>query len=207
MNKKSDKNSMKLFTPSSYFKEDGNLDWPNIIRKMVVLIAFFILFFLLLFAFLRPQMLAIASWVTQTLGYPGIFLYTFLVDMLIVPLTVDVIFPFAGNYQTIPFLLTLSIASSLGGLGGYMIGRLLGHLKIVKVLTSRFTKDAEQLIEKYGVWAVVIAGLTPIPFSTVCWMSGMFKVRFSYMALATLSRFPRMALYYIAVQAGLMIFL
>ncbi len=198
---------MKFFISSSYFKEDGNLDRHNIVRKMIVLIAFFILFFLLLFAFLRPQMLAIAVWVTQTLGYVGIFLYAFFVDMLIVPLTVDVIFPFANNYQTIPFLLTLSIASSLGGMGGYMIGRLLGHLKIVKVLTSHFTNDAEKLINKYGVWAVVIAGITPIPFSTVCWISGMFKVRFSHMALATLSRFPRMVLYYAAVQAGLMIFL
>ncbi len=207
MDKKNNNNTMKLFTPSSYFNDDGSLNWSTIIKKMILLIVFFILFFLLLFAFLRPQMLSIASWVTETLGYLGIFLYALFVDMLIVPLTVDVVFPFASNYQTIPFLLTLSLGSSLGGIGGYMIGRLLGHLKIVKVLTSRFSKDAEQLIKKYGVWAVVIAGLTPIPFSTVCWISGMFKVHFSYMALATLSRVPRMVLYYMAVQAGLMIFI
>ena len=198
---------MKLFTPTSFFKDDGKLDWHNIVRNMIALMAFFILFFLLLFAFLRPQMQAIALWVTQTFGYVGVFLYTFVVDMLIVPLTVDVIFPFAHNYSIVPFLLTLSVASSLGGLGGYWIGRLLGHLTIVKVLTSRFTHDAERLIEKYGVWAIVIAGLTPIPFSTVCWISGMLKVQFFHVALATLSRFPRMIIYYLAVQAGLMVFL
>jgi len=178
-----------------------------IIKKAIILIAFFIVFFLLLFAFLRPQMQSIALWVTQTLGYMGIFLYAFFVDMFIVPLTVDIIFPFAHNFDTIPFLLMLSLGSSIGGLGGYMIGLSIGHLSFIKMITSGFTKDGEQLLRKYGGWAVVIAGLTPIPFSTVCWMSGMVKVPFVHVALATLSRFPRMVIYYAAVQAGLMIFL
>jgi membrane protein YqaA with SNARE-associated domain len=127
--------------------------------------------------------------------------------MFIVPLTVDVIFPFSSNFNVIPFLLFLSIGSSIGGLGGWMIGRLLGHLSLIKKITSGFTTDGEQLLKKYGGWAVVIAGLTPIPFSTVCWMSGMVRVPFSHVVLATLSRFPRMIIYYLAVQAGLMIIL
>ena len=207
MKEKDDKHAMKFLISSSYFKADGNLDWNNIVKKAIVLIAFFIIFFLLLFAFLRPQMQSIALWVTQNLGYLGIFLYALFVDMFIVPLTVDVIFPFSSNFNVIPFLLFLSIGSSIGGLGGWMIGRLLGHLSFIKKITSGFTTDGEQLLKKYGGWAVVIAGLTPIPFSTVCWMSGMVRVPFSHVVLATLSRFPRMIIYYLAVQGGLMIIL
>ncbi len=52
MKEKDDKHAMKFLISSSYFKADGNLDWNNIVKKAIVLIAFFYLFsFLLLFAF------------------------------------------------------------------------------------------------------------------------------------------------------------
>ncbi|NCB00547.1 MAG: DedA family protein [Spirochaetia bacterium] len=202
-----DKNSLKKFTTSSYFKLDGSIDWKNIVKKAIVLISVFLLFFILLFFFLKPQMQFLAMWITETLGYQGVFLYTLIVDMFILPLTVDLIFPFVTHYNTVEVLFVISIASAIGGMGGYLIGRLLGHLKIIRIFTSGFTHDGEHLIRKYGVWAVVIAAITPIPFSTICWMSGMVKVPFWYVALATLARFPRMILYYAAVQAGLMIIL
>ncbi len=198
---------LEAITSSSYFKLDGTLDWTHLVKKAVIFISFFIIVFIILFVFLKPQMQTVAKWVTETLGYSGVFLYTFIVDMFIVPLTVDIIFPFVSHYNTVPLLLTLSIASSLGGIGGYLIGRLLGHISIIKAFTSGFTQDGESLIKKYGVWAVVIAAITPIPFSTICWMSGMVKVPFLYVALASLARFPRMIIYYAAVKAGLMIFL
>jgi membrane protein YqaA with SNARE-associated domain len=203
--KKGNENNQPL-RKSSYFNERGDLDWSVVIRKSLIFISFFVVAFLVIFAFMRPQMEYIARFVTETLRYPGLFLFTLVVDMFIVPLTVDIIFPFALHYNPVSFLAVVSIASALGGLGGYWIGRLLGHLPIIKTITSSFSQDGEQLIEKYGVWAIVIAGITPIPFSTVCWISGMLHVKFSKVALASLSRIPRMIIYYYALKGGLTLF-
>ena len=94
----------------------------------------------------------------------------------------------------------------LGGIGGYWIGRLLGHLKIVQQVTGGFSKDGRRLISRYGEWGIVLAALTPIPFSTVCWISGMVKVRFLYVVFATFARIPRMIIYYLALMAGFTLF-
>jgi membrane protein YqaA with SNARE-associated domain len=123
--------------------------------------------------------------------------------MFIVPMSVDILFPFVMEWPAVPLLLTMSIASSVGGIGGYWIGRLLGHLRIVKMFTSRFSVDGERLVNRYGIWAVVLAGLTPIPFSTVCWIAGMVHVNPHLLILATLSRFPRMVIYYAVIRGGL----
>ncbi len=196
----------KQFFQGSYFNKNGELDWSVIVRKSIIFISIFVLIFLVVFAFLRPQVEGIAKFVTQSMGYPGLFLFTLWVDMFIVPLSVDIIFPFSMHYNPVTFLTIISLASALGGLGGYWIGRLLGHLKIIKRITSNFSQDGAQLIRTYGVWAIVIAGLTPIPFSTVCWLSGMVEVKFFKVVLASLSRIPRMIIYYYALKGGLTLF-
>ncbi len=190
----------------SYFNHKGDLDWTVLLRKALLLILFFILIFTLLFAFLKPQTEAIAQYVTDHTGPLGLFLFAFFTDMLIVPLTVDVIFPFAVEYSPVVFLSLISAGSMLGGIGGFWIGRLLGHLKIVQQVTDGFSREGRQLISRYGEWGIVLAALTPIPFSTVCWISGMVKVRFLYVVFATFARVPRMILYYLALMAGFSLF-
>ncbi|MDC7245037.1 MAG: VTT domain-containing protein [Sphaerochaetaceae bacterium] len=196
-------NRKKLVFKKSYFTEEGELDWSVIVRRTVVFLSIFVALFLTVFAFLRPQMESIARTVTVDLGYPGLFLFTLFVDMFIVPFSVDVVFPFAFEFDPVIFLAVISFASAIAGIGGYWIGRLLGHLSIVRTITGGFSEDGERLIKKYGTWAIVIAGLTPIPFSTVCWISGMVHVDFSKVPLACLSRIPRMILYYYALKGGL----
>ena len=87
-------------------------------------------------------------------------------------------------------------------IGGYWSGRLLGHLRFIRMVTVNFSEDGERLINRYGAWAVVLAGLTPIPFSTVCWMAGALKMHWGTMLLAALSRAPRMVIYYLIFKGG-----
>ncbi len=199
------KRKVHLFK-ESYFTLDGNLDWKVVLRKGLVFILLFIALFTILFMFLEPQTEAIAQYVSDHSGAPGLFLFAFLVDMLIVPLTVDMIFPFAVEYSPLVFLTLISAGSMLGGIGGYWIGRLLGHLKIVQQITGGFSEEGRQLISRYGEWGIVLAAFTPIPFSTVCWISGMVKVRFLYVVFATFARIPRMILYYFMLMAGFTLF-
>ncbi len=190
----------------SYFTHEGHLDWKVVVRKALIFLIFFALIIYIMLTFLKPQTDTIAHYVSEYTGPVGLFLFAFLTDMLIVPLTVDVIFPFERNLSPVIFLALISAGSMLGGIGGYWIGRLLGHLKIVQQVTEGFSREGRHLINRYGEWGIVLAALTPIPFSTVCWISGMVKVRFLYVVFATFARIPRMIIYYYAVVAGFSLF-
>ena len=99
-------------------------------------------------------------------------------------------------------LALICIASVLGGLGGYYIGHKLKKRKWVIRLTSGFREKAEDLFHRYGRWAVVLAALTPIPFSTICWTAGIFNMKFEKFWPTTLFRIPRMILWYYLILLG-----
>jgi membrane protein YqaA with SNARE-associated domain len=50
---------------------------------------------------------------------------------------------------------------------------------------------------------VALAGFTPLPFSTICWIAGLLEVRSKVVLLAVLSRIPRIILYYYMIQGGI----
>lgn len=200
--KEANSNRMHVFN-TSWFTPEGRLDWRQLVWKTALLIAFFLVVYGIALYFVKDRYHEIGAWVVENLGFAGVALFVFLTDLFIVPLSADILFPFVLEWEPVPLLVTMSLASAAGGIGGYWIGRLLGHLRIIKRITSRFSEDVERLIKKYGAWAVVIAGITPIPFSSVCWMTGMLRVNPYMASLATLSRFPRMFLYYVAFRGGL----
>lgn len=193
---------MHLFN-TSLFDMQGKLDWRKILGKTVLLMAFFLVVYAIGLYFTRDVYQEIGAWVASVPGYPGVGLFVFIVDMLIVPMTVDLLFPFVLDWNPVALILTFGFASALGGYCGYWIGRLLGKWKFLRQFTDAFSKDGERMINLYGVWAVVIAGLTPIPYSTVCWLTGMLRVKHWEVALASLSRIPRMAIYFLIFKGGL----
>ncbi len=193
---------MHLFN-TSIFNKHGNLDWNQVIGKTILLIGFFLIVYSIGLFFVRDSYKLIGDWVISNLGYTGIALFVFLTDMLIVPMSLDILYPFVLRWDPVKLILTMSVASVLGGYAGYWIGRLLGRLPFIKRFTDNFSVDGSKLIHTYGVWAVVIAGFTPIPFSTICWMTGMLKVTHWQVALAALSRFPRIIVYYLIFRGGL----
>jgi len=203
--KKGHRNSRKLnfFASIVQFNDEGDLQWGHLIQKTIALIALFVLLYSIALYFIKDRYHDIGAWVTQQMGLVGVALFTFFVDLFIAPVSVDIIFPFTFNWSPVPLLLVMSLASMLGGIGGYWIGRSLGHLKLIKRFTANFSVNGGRLINRYGPWAVVIAGITPIPFSTVCWLTGMLHVKFYPFALATITRIPRMIIYYLIIKGGL----
>lgn len=140
----------------------------------------------------------------EKFGLLGLFIDVYLVDALIVPLTPDVFLLILVSNETnqIFGLILICIASVLGGISGYGIGKYLHKLRIVQRLTSKYEQRGEKLFQRYGTWAVAIAAFTPIPFSTICWLAGIFKMDFKPFVLATFFRIPRMVIYYLMILLG-----
>lgn len=160
----------------------------------------------LLYLFFGDSLRTAGSWLGEHLGLWGVGIYCLLVDMFIVPTTVDVIFPFTLVWNPVPLLLVMSAASALGGYGGYWIARSFNHWRIVNRVTSRYRSKWEHILQHYGAWGIALAGFTPIPFSTISWTAGLLKVPWGWAAIACLSRFPRMLVYYLLIRAGISLF-
>jgi len=191
------------FSNDKLIKEDGTVNWKNLTIEMVLfLIIFFILYIIVLkllksFDFTKN----IENFVLH-FGLWGVSLLTLFIDTFIVPFSMDIVFPFVQKWNIPVLIICLSISSTIAGCLGYWIGRLLGKLKIIQLLTENFSEKGKRLIQHYGAWAVVIAAITPIPFSTVCWLSGMVEVKFSRVALASCTRIFRVALYFLIIRGS-----
>ncbi len=181
--------------------DDGKPNWKTLIFKAILFILFIFIIYFLLHYFFKPYM---DSFVKKVSDSKPIFviLFIWIVDTFIVPASVDVLFPLL-NWPWYKITFIFGLTSAFAGVCGYFLGDAIGHLKFMKRIMSSFSKEGTLLINRYGAWAVVAAALTPIPFSTVVWLSGILKVPFRKVVIACFARIPRMALYFLILNKGL----
>lgn len=92
------------------------------------------------------------------------------------------------------FILALicSAGSLLGGMFGYLIGWLGGRPLLHRVFAERKIAVVKQAYEKYEIWAIAIAGFTPIPYKVFTLSAGTFGIPFRpFVAVSAVSRSAR----------------
>ena len=134
--------------------------------------------------------------VEEKFGILGIFLYVYIVDTLILPLSPDFVFPIAVGMNPFVMIPIIGGASALGGMTSYSIGRLLYKIPAIKKLTGKAYMKWGGYIQHYGVLFVMLAGILPLPFSTICVAAGAVQMDVRKVALACLTRFIRAAIYF-----------
>ncbi len=141
----------------------------------------------------------LAAWGTalvEQYGYTGIFLLTF-TESFIQPIIPD---PFIVGATSLGLdtdltVLTICIATVLGALVGYWLGKVLGKPVFIKIFGKKAFKLGKKFFKKYGLWSVVIAGFTPIPFKVMTWLAGIYNLPFYKFILASIvGRVPRFVL-------------
>lgn len=177
--------------------------WRLAVRSVVVLLFFLVASVWLIRLDLHLDQRAGA--LARRGGLPGVFVFVLVVDTFTVPASLDLLFPVTREWTPAPLLVVMSVASVLGGIQGYWIGRLLYHLPFVRRTVAGYYRRGVHIIERYGYWGVVLAALTPLPFSTVSWIAGMVRLPFQRYVLAALWRIPRVAGYWFLLQAGLLL--
>ena len=60
----------------------------------------------------------------------------------------------------------------------------------------------DPLFAKYGYYAVAIGAMSPIPFSLLCYVAGLYKVPYRIYALLVLMRVPRLLVFYALIRLG-----
>ncbi|MFW3146130.1 MAG: YqaA family protein [Thermoplasmatota archaeon] len=198
---------------------DGNIGWREMELtekelKDVDLKRNFIRLFLAFFAILLFMLLVQwimgdhiedwGAWMIDKFSYPGMFAAVLAMDTLLSPVPPDVVIfiSIAGNVSPLWTLVTVSVASIMGGTCGYLIGRFLGNREFVKKRIKPHEKRAHYLLDRYGIWAVIVAALSPIPFSAVCWVAGILKMRYLHFLSGALWRVVHFLMWYLIILAG-----
>lgn len=70
-----------------------------------------------------------------------------------------------------------TLGSVLGGLFGYILGFRLGRPLLIRFVNAAHLKRVEGFYCRYGDWATVVGGLTPIPYKIFAIAAGAFRTR------------------------------
>ncbi len=127
-------------------------------------------------------------------------------DLLLLPMML------AQRQRAFFLALVCTIASVLGGILGYAIGALLfqsvGHWLIGAYGLSGSFEEFHDWYARYGIWVILIKGLTPIPYKLVTIASGFAAYNFPlFILLSAITRgarfgFEAVAIYYFGEPAG-----
>ncbi|WP_371371172.1 YqaA family protein [Sporomusa aerivorans] len=100
-------------------------------------------------------------------------------DLLLIPLAI------ANPQNAIYYGMVATVASILGGLIGYAIGKMCGLRVIKRFIPLHYIDQMRLLADKYGVWAIYIGALLPIPYKVITLTAGMFHIRLPIFILAS----------------------
>jgi membrane protein YqaA with SNARE-associated domain len=186
--------------------EHKHLNVKQLLIRTVIFLGAALIIYVVVLLLAGRYLNTAGEWFSEYFGLWGIFAYVYLVDTFIVPATADVVFTITQQWEPVSLLAVMSIASIIGGFTGFLIGNKLNKLKVVRDTTESYRDIGSRMIKKYGVWAIVLAGLTPLPYSTISWIAGMLKLSPYQYLLGSISRIPRLVLYYLLIKAGVSLF-
>ena len=148
--------------------------------------------------FLREPVSELGILAIDALGMVGVFLGVLASDGFgfPVPPTTYLFAAVTAESPVVVLLIVSSVASILGGTIAYLIGPHIAKLPLLSGVLDRFRPRGELLFQRWGVWTVGIAAITPLPFPLVCWLAGIYRMPFGRFFPTILVRAPRLLAYY-----------
>ena len=177
-----------------------------ILKTGLMLVAALSVFALLVFM-LREPLTAISGAFVEAFGGPGVFLGFFFPDAFTVPWPNDAFLMF-GIQGGLPFweVVAWGSAGSLsGGSMGYAVGRRLKHTRWVRRQMEKRGAEIHRLVERYGLVALALAAITPLPYSLGAWACGALDVPFRSFFLVSLLRIPRIMMFLWFIKTGFVV--
>ena len=106
-------------------------------------------------------------------------------DVMLIPMIL------AAPSRWFRIALTCTLASVVGGFFGYAIGALamdtVGHAILAAFHLSDKFEAMRPLVEQYGVWVILVKGMTPIPYKLITITAGAFHFDLVKFTLASIA--------------------
>lgn len=139
-------------------------------------------------------------------GGGGLFACYFAMDAFLLPVPQD---PFAtlalaGGLPFWEIVFWAGSGSVAGGCLGYWFGLRVIQMEAVRRRIEGRLQRGQAFMSRWGVAAVLVAGITPFPYSVVCWVGGALQMSFWRFLLASLAiRYFRVGSYLWVIEKGL----
>ncbi len=102
-------------------------------------------------------------------------------------------------------IIALSVISYLAGAVGYYIGSHFNTTRLYASLEKNYLGRFEKHMNRFGGFLVIVAAITPIPFSGICMLMGTVKYPVKRFMVISLMRFMRFGVYaYIIWEANIL---
>lgn len=167
------------------------------ILKGLIWLTLFVVIYLLSKKYLGADFF---KWLEPVYENTSIVLLIFLVSEImigIIPPEIFIIWALRNEILSEYLLLIglLSVISYSSGIFGYFIGHSLNKSLFYRFFKRRFLKKLDQRLQIFGMYLILIAALTPLPFSGVSMLIGSVRYPFKRFMFLSLSRFLRFAIY------------
>ncbi len=101
-------------------------------------------------------------------------------------------------------VILLAVISYMAGVLGYWIGVFFNRTKWYKYLHEKYLYKYQGTVNRYGLYLIAIASMTPLPFSAICMIVGSARYPFRKLLLYACFRFLRFGIYsFLIWQANL----
>jgi len=179
-------------------KSDGK---RIMIQTIVAIVALIVGLGVLSYLF-RPEMELLSRRFIDWSGLWGVGLGFMLPDALTLPIPPDtfLVAGYLGGLEFWSMTLVAGLGSVLGGTLGYLMIRALSSRPSVRGWLQSKIERGVGFMERYGLLALALAALTPLPYSLVCWACGATGVRPVPFVLVSLLRVPRVAIYLLLIE-------
>lgn len=151
-----------------------------------------------------PRLEPLAAGFVARFGYLGMAAGTFFTDATTFPVPPQfyMLTAVSSRAPWLPSLLAISAGSVLGGATAITLAGRLTGLGFVRRRVERTRPWIDHLLARYGAWAMVVAALSPIPFSVLCYITGIYRLGPRSALVVLGMRVPRLAVFYALIALG-----
>lgn len=174
-----------------------------LMRWMLALATILVLVFLL-GRWFRPELEGVGRSFVERYGLWGMAFGTLIADGLHFPVPPQFYMLMSiasGGPQLAPFA-AVTAASLVAGCLAYSLAGVLGKWPWLGRKLASSSRVVTELYARHGYRVVLLASLTPIAFSMLCYASGLCRLPKRAFAVVALLRVPKLAAYYYLVRLG-----
>jgi membrane protein YqaA with SNARE-associated domain len=156
--------------------------WRIKVRKNKIFLSIFLVFVLILFILVYAFSSSIEIFVQEKLsfyGYPLVFIFSFLSDLLMQPFGPEIPGSFAvlTGFDFWLIILFVLLGSYCASFLGFYFGREILFEKVQGACTTSKYFNYCRFFNKYGKLALFISSVSPLPWVFFVWLSGSFRMR------------------------------
>lgn len=154
--------------------------------------------------FARKPAEALAVGFVEHFGVGGMALGTALADTLHFPVPPQfyMLLAVASNTPALQAFPAIALASVVSGYLGFHLAKWASGVPWLERKTARYRALLSSQFQRRGYRIALVASLLPIPYSVLCYASGLNRMPLSFLAMLCAFRVPKLIVFYALVYFG-----